>query len=200
MLSNSEKFILDKILYDSLSTLLRINRNVGNYEIISSNNTQIVSQIFLNNIWKKTNKFLNETNSDNINDAIQEWSNNLEEKVKEIYDESLPEIQKLSQLPLTNLENKKYFLQKSLYNLISTLVNVNVSKNNLYTSNILLSRSIKFYVLSEYIITFLSENINLEPVELTNLLLSNNKNIVSKVVNEILSGLENPVYPSKTPF
>ena len=172
MLSSSDKFILDRILYTELSNLFRFNTIVNNYEITISNSDEIINQIIFRNVWKKVNKFLNETKSSNINDAIQEWSNNLEEKSQNVYDESLPEIQRLSQLPLTDLENKKLVLKKFLYKLLSPTINAKLSQSNFYTNNILLGNSIKFYSLYNFISTFITQNINLKPVDINNLLLA----------------------------
>lgn len=193
MLSPSDKYVLTRVLYDSLSNLLKLNRITNGLEIenVKYNNI-ILSEIVFRNIFVLSVDFLNNTKSNNIKDALEEWNNGLEDRVLLVYKSSINQLENES-----FIESQKHILEleKQFYMFLSPLVNNELYKNNLFLQNINLSRSIKFFVMHKYIKNYIVNHPNLSVIELTKLYFFDNKTTTAEVVSETLNVLTTPVFP-----
>jgi hypothetical protein len=193
MLDSSDKYILSYILYKQLSNLYTLTVVVNNLTIESVKYNEIITiSVIFRNIWLQVNNFLNETKSNNINDTIQEWSNGLEDRVFKVYNESLFQLENIE---FNDLQKKYLLLRKLFYSTLIVLVNSEINNNDLYLNNLELSIPIQFYTISKFIKNFLDSNSELEPIALQELLLADNRQIVSNIVNEILDTIKNPIFP-----
>ena len=193
MLDSSDKYILSYVLYKQLSNLFTLTVIVNKLTITSLKyNTITITSVIFRNIWLQVNNFLNETKSNNINDTIEEWSNGLEDRVFKVYNESLFQIENIE---FNDLQKKYLLLRKLFYSTLIVLVNSEINNNDLYLKNTQLSNPIQFYIIYKFIKNFLDSNSDLGPIELEELLLADNKQIVSNIVNEILDTIKNPIFP-----
>jgi hypothetical protein len=110
MLSNSEKFVLNRTLFYMFCTFWEIN--------ITINKNIIPVTLIYKNIWIEVNTFLNKTLANNIEEAIKEWNTLLPEKYDLLYRDI---VNKIGHLPEDNIEIKKLLYPLILYNTISPI-------------------------------------------------------------------------------
>jgi len=108
-----------------------------------------------------------------------------------VYNESLFQIENTE---FNKLQIKSLVLRKVLNSTLNVLVDSKISNNELYLKNTQLSTPIQFYIISKFINKFLDNNSDLEPIELQELLLADNTEIISKIMNEILDTIKHQFF------
>lgn len=108
-----------------------------------------------------------------------------------MYNESLFQIENTE---FNKLQIKSLVLRKVLNSTLNVLVDSKISNNELYLKNTQLSTPIQFYIISKFINKFLDNNSDLEPIELQELLLADNTEIISKIMNEILDTIKHQFF------
>jgi hypothetical protein len=191
MLSNSEKFVLNKICFDMLSVFWSLNKKQ-----INNNNLSIVRQVIFINILVEVNKFLNETLANNIDEAINEWDTLLPEKYNVAYTNTLNDLTRVNNLPENDIEIKKLLGTKVLYKLISFPLYAKICLIPDYTKNPQLSQSVKFFELVKTTLQVINNNPKLELLELIKFVEKNVDKIVDELIEIIINNLNNGVeYP-----
>ena len=200
MLTDSQKFVLDKILYNMTSEFWSIYVESNNLFIKSSLPETIVAQIIFRKIWEQVNTYLNETKTNTINETIQDWNNMLSEKILKLYSDVLIELNKDIELPKNTLTYKGLLLSKNLYMILSSVLNSNLYSNNVFLQNLQLSRSVKFLALTKLISNFLDNNYQLNNIEIIVKIQNNKDQILNRVQTEIIDQLTNNTFKYPSPI
>ena len=201
MLSNSDKFVLDRVCFVMLSVFSSVNKkNIWSEPSVLNRKMLVrpalVRRIIFNNIWVEVNKFLNETLANNIDEAINEWDTLLPEKYNVAYTNTLNDLTRVNNLPENDIEIKKLLGTNVLYQLISLVFNAKIASLPDYSKNLQYAESIKIFGLNKFILQLINNVPELELLELIKLL---EKNIDKKMdeykeifINILKNGLEYP--------
>jgi hypothetical protein len=180
MLSNSEKFVLQKTLFFAFCNFWEIN--------VTINQKIIPVTLVYKNIFIEVNTFLNKTLANNVNEAINEWDDLLPQIYNIIYTDIA---NKINNLPENEIKNLLYPL--ILYNTISPLFDSLLLENQVYLQNVQLSRSIKFFIIIKRAFDVLKNYPDLELIDLIKLIESNKINdLVEEIIDKITNGFEYP--------
>jgi len=195
MLSDIDKYILANIFYTQITDLLTLNRVVDSLNDIKSSvyDQIIIQQLFMINVVIFVNKYLNETKLDNLEESLKVFNFDLQKKVLEIYNKTSSQIENLE---LNDLQIKLLYANKLLLYPLSLQVVSIVNSNPIYINSLNYNNSVKYYVLTKFINNLVKNNQNLNFIDLTELALSNNKELITKIAVDYLLNIENPIFPN----